>query len=29
MMKENKIIEWFLLISLSAGFLSANAVRFG
>jgi len=28
-MKENKIIEWFLRISLSAGFLSANADRFG
>jgi hypothetical protein len=25
-MEENKIAEWFLRISLSAGFLSANAV---
>jgi uncharacterized membrane protein YphA (DoxX/SURF4 family) len=28
-MKVNKIAEWFLRISLSAGFLSANADRFG
>jgi uncharacterized membrane protein YphA (DoxX/SURF4 family) len=28
-MKENKIAELFLRISLSAGFLSANADRFG
>jgi uncharacterized membrane protein YphA (DoxX/SURF4 family) len=28
-MKEHKIAEWFLRISLSAGFLSANADRFG
>ncbi|MBF4473130.1 DoxX family protein [Flavobacterium sp. HJJ] len=28
-MKQEKIIEWFLRISLSAGFLSATADRFG
>jgi len=28
-LSENKIAEWFLRISLSAGFLSASADRFG